>query len=416
MLWSQLSKSLWNHGEETAGRWLRRKGRRQIETREKFGIEKPCRVINSAIFEGIFKLWEFRPKDHEMRLEAHTVQSVVQNLLKEPRQEWDDDEFMTNFQVRHLDARSMVSTGSLVAWDSNQKKSQASSGQPAMKNWSLTSIWRRKKNAIFFFATSISFRKRVSELWRAILNRLPVDEMEGIDKHSLIWRMFMSSSTHAAIFLGKGYSENLHSVRNTDWKPTVQKLFDVTQQLICWQKLEILGVSEWSWGNSTWEKLSLAEDEEVIKLMKAKVYVRLCIVRWKDARTHQNPMQNGNVEFLGSRTQMSAENWMESMENQRSSSGWHSQDTLRCRSSTRSKTYANLGMQRKRIPRTNYLHVDVLTTWNGEMRTTKKVFTNCENVHQQIRHRSLVILRAWFRNEVVQYTQGETWRTKGPGE
>ena len=42
----------------------------------------------------------------------------------------------------------------------------------------------------------------------------------------------MTSSVHATIFLGKDYSDNLHSIRNTGQKPTVQKLFDATQTLI----------------------------------------------------------------------------------------------------------------------------------------------------------------------------------------
>ena len=42
----------------------------------------------------------------------------------------------------------------------------------------------------------------------------------------------MTSSLHAAIFLGKDYTENLHYKRNTGLKPTVQKLFDATQTLI----------------------------------------------------------------------------------------------------------------------------------------------------------------------------------------
>ena len=96
--------------------------------------------------------------------------------------------------------------------------------------------------------------------------------MEGIDKHSTWW-LFMTSSMHAAIFLGKDDSENLHIVRNTEWETSVQKLFDVTQKLIREQKLEILGVSELRWRTSTLEKLSLVNDEEVVKLMKAKVYV-----------------------------------------------------------------------------------------------------------------------------------------------
>ena len=54
----------------------------------------------------------------------------------------------------------------------------------------------------------------------------------------------MTSSMHPAIFLGNDSVENLHSVRNTDKKPTVQKLFDVTQKLILEQILEISGVSQ----------------------------------------------------------------------------------------------------------------------------------------------------------------------------
>ena len=82
---------------------------------------------------------------------------------------------------------------------------------------------------------------------RAIFNRPPGEEMEGIDIHSLIWRICMTSSMRAAIILGKDYSENLHSVRNTDKEPTVQKLFVVTQKMILEQNLEISELSEFSW-------------------------------------------------------------------------------------------------------------------------------------------------------------------------
>ena len=134
------------------------------------------------------------------------------------------------------------------------------------------------------FAESILFREKVNERVRAILNRSPGNEL--VDKHSLTCGLFMTSSMHAAIFLGKDYTENLHSVRSTDQKPTVQKLFDVTQKLIREQKLEISGVSESCWGNSTLEKLALADDEEVIQVMKAKVYVFsgsvLCVGKMRD--------------------------------------------------------------------------------------------------------------------------------------
>ena len=83
----------------------------------------------------------------------------------------------------------------------------------------------------------------------------------------------MTSSLHAAIFLGKGYSENLHSIRNTGQKPTVQKLFDATQTLIREQEFGDLGSVRIKLDSSKWEELHLASDKEVIQLMKAKVYV-----------------------------------------------------------------------------------------------------------------------------------------------
>ena len=78
-------------------------------------------------------------------------------------------------------------------------------------------------------------------------------------------------------------------------KPNIQMLFDVTQKFTREQKLEMSGVSELSWGTSTWEKLVLADDEEVIKLMKAKGYVFsdsvLCV-----GRIHEFPESNAERE------------------------------------------------------------------------------------------------------------------------
>ena len=53
----QLSKQ--SHGEENEGRWSWRKGRRQMKTCEKFGVEKPCNDLNSAILDDIFLPREF---------------------------------------------------------------------------------------------------------------------------------------------------------------------------------------------------------------------------------------------------------------------------------------------------------------------------------------------------------------------
>ena len=70
-------------------------------------------------------------------------------------------------------------------------------------------------------------------------------------------------------FLEKDYLENLHSIRNPKEKPTVKKLFEVSQRLFREQS-EISGVSQISWETFQWERLSLVNDDEIINLSKAK--------------------------------------------------------------------------------------------------------------------------------------------------
>ena len=62
---------------------------------------------------------------------------------------------------------------------------------------------------------SRSFLNRVNDRLRKMLDRSPEDSMQDIDKRSMIWRMFMSSTVEASVFMGKEYSEHLHSIKNT---------------------------------------------------------------------------------------------------------------------------------------------------------------------------------------------------------
>ena len=72
-----------------------------------------------------------------------------------------------------------------------------------------------------------------------MLKRSSEDTMKDLDKRSLIWCMFMSSTMSAAVFLGQNYSENLHSTNNTEESPTLTMLFEISQQLIREQSGEI---------------------------------------------------------------------------------------------------------------------------------------------------------------------------------
>ena len=62
---------------------------------------------------------------------------------------------------------------------------------------------------------SRSFLHGVNDRVRKILDQSSKDAMQDIDKHSLIWGLFMSSTLEASVFMGKNYSEILHSIKNT---------------------------------------------------------------------------------------------------------------------------------------------------------------------------------------------------------
>ena len=72
-------------------------------------------------------------------------------------------------------------------------------------------------------------------------------------------------------------------------------MFEISDQLILEQSDEIFGVSQISWENSPWKQLSLVNDEEVISLPHAKVYVYsdsvVCL-----GKVNQNPTSNNAWE------------------------------------------------------------------------------------------------------------------------
>ena len=49
------------------------------------------------------------------------------------------------------------------------------------------------------------------------------------EEHSFIWGMFMSVTLESAVFMGKNYSDILHSITNTK-DLTLKEMFDVSAQ------------------------------------------------------------------------------------------------------------------------------------------------------------------------------------------
>ena len=125
--------------------------------------------------------------------------------------------------------------------------------------------------------------------------------------------MFMSSTLEASVFLGKNYSENSRSIKNTGNSLTLKQMFDISEKLISEQSDEIYGVNATNWEDSSWKHLSLVNDEEVISLSHAKVHVL-----------------SGSVLCLGKVNQNTASNtvWEEKLTWFKSSSQYRTLDTI----------------------------------------------------------------------------------------
>ena len=85
---------------------------------------------------------------------------------------------------------------------------------------------------------SRSFLHRVNDQVRERQNQSSKDAAKDRDKHSVIWGMFMSSSLQASVFMVKKYSDNWHSIKNTEVL-TMKQMFDISENLISEQSDEI---------------------------------------------------------------------------------------------------------------------------------------------------------------------------------
>ena len=101
----------------------------------------------------------------------------------------------------------------------------------------------------------------------------------------------MSSTMQASVFMGKEYSENLHSINDTGNNLMMKQMFDISEKLIVGQSDEIYGVTPINWEDSSWRHVSLIGDDEVIRLSHATVYVFsdsvLCF-----GKMNENPQSN----------------------------------------------------------------------------------------------------------------------------
>ena len=65
-----------------------------------------------------------------------------------------------------------------------------------------------------------------------MLDHLPEGAMQDIDKRSMIWGMFMFSTLEASVFMGKNYSEKIHSIENTGNNLTMKQMFEISEKKV----------------------------------------------------------------------------------------------------------------------------------------------------------------------------------------
>ena len=113
---------------------------------------------------------------------------------------------------------------------------------------------------------SRSYLDGVDDQVRKRQKRSSMNVTENDEKHSVIWGMLMSATLESALFMGKNYSDNQHSIKNTK-DLTKTQIFDISAKLVSEQD-EIYGMKTIDWEDYSCKYLSLIGDEQVIGLQR----------------------------------------------------------------------------------------------------------------------------------------------------
>ena len=232
----------------------------------------------------------------------------------------------------------------------------------------------------------------------------PQKMQRNSDKHSVIWGMLMSSTLQASVFMGKNYTDNLHSIKNTE-DPTMKQIFDIFENLITEQSDESYGVNTINWEDSSWKYLSLVGDEEVISLLHTKVYVFsdsvLCL-----GKVNENPKSNIA--------------WEERLKWFKSSPDYRALDRIDCEPmefewnifpgfttlqicSKVQELLTRLSVEPEKS-QDGFSSCRCSTTSRGDLKTIKRMRVKCSarfSLCEKSCSRTMVIPRTWIRKEVV---------------
>ena len=145
---------------------------------------------------------------------------------------------------------------------------------------------------------SRSFLDRVNDQVRKRQKRSSMNVTENDEKHYVIWGMFMSVTLESALFMGKNYPDNQHSIKNTK-DLTMKQKFDISAKLV---------------------------SEQVSAQRSTSFQILYCVL----VRYTRSPNQtmHGNKDWSGSKHLRNTENLTELMVSQWNSSGIFSQDSI----------------------------------------------------------------------------------------
>ena len=79
---------------------------------------------------------------------------------------------------------------------------------------------------------------RVNDQVRKRQNQSSKDATKDSDEHSVIWGILMSSTLQASVFMVKNYSDNWHTIKNTE-DLTMKHMFDISEKLVSEQSDDI---------------------------------------------------------------------------------------------------------------------------------------------------------------------------------
>ena len=178
----------------------------------------------------------------------------------------------------NTDEKGLLKSGNLMKWWKNERGDVLMSNHPACSQstqtdlslmtmiWTLTPVTESDLSL-----NSQSFLNWVNDRVRKMLDHSSKDAMQDI-------------TLEASVFMGKNYSENLHSIKNTENDLSLKQMFDISEKLIVGTTDGIFGVSQINREDSPWRQLSFGQwwrSHQSLAREGLRI-LRFCVMPWKD--------------------------------------------------------------------------------------------------------------------------------------